>query len=234
MMIVTTLALPVAWLIRWPAQENIHLPTAAEKKGNLSDWLQVLDRPERRWLTVVGCLQLLSSGVILSTTALFLKSLVPATNSPLMFGLGIATLSGLLQGVRWSSDLAVGPIIGYLSDRFGQPNTAILLASLSFCAVVGLALLPPLLAVLALFIVFLCDAGMSTTLSAAASGAAIHAVRPNLFIGVFTTAGDAGSALGPLLAYALAATFGLPPLYLALSAVLLLAVLRYRSWAVGQ
>lgn len=235
MVVITALALPVAWLIRWPTQ-GIRRPAAAlhtGQKAELRDWLRVLDQPDRRWLTLAGCLQLLSSGVILSTTALFLKGLAPDSTSPLVFGLGIATMSGILQGVRWSSDLAVGPLIGYLSDRFGQPNTAMLLAFCSFCAVAGLALLPPLWAVLCLFIVFICDAGASTTLSAAASGAAIHTARPNLFIGVFTTATDAGSALGPLLAYALAALLGLPMLYLGLGAALLLTVLRYRSWAVN-
>jgi hypothetical protein len=90
-------------------------------------------------------------------------------------------------------------------------------------------LLPPFPAVLCLFIVFLCDAGTTTVLSAAASGVAFHATRPNLFIGIFTTAGDAGSALGPLLAYALASVLGLPVLYVGLGALLLLAVFRYRQ-----
>lgn len=227
---ITALALPVAWPIRWPTLK-FAAPDPAYEQGVASkfqDWLQALATPDARWLTTASGLQLLSSGVILSTTSLFLQSLPHRGNAALVFGLGIATMAGILQGVRWLSDLAIGPAVGYLSDRFGQTNTAIAIVSVSFCALIGLALLPPFPAVLCLFIVFLCDAGTTTVLSAAASGVAFHAARPNLFIGIFTTAGDAGSALGPLLAYALASVLGLPVLYIGLGALLVLAVFRYR------
>jgi MFS family permease len=237
MVVVTALALPVAWTIRWPVNltpRPVPDPKSKVRRGELRDWLSALELPERRWLTAATCLQLLSSGVILSTTALFLKNLQQNTGSPLIFGLGIATMTGVLQGVRWLSDLTVGPTIGHLSDRYGQPNTATFLVCVSFCAIVGLAVLPTLLAVLCLVVIFLCDAGISTVLSASASGAAVHAPRPNLFIGVFATAGDAGSALGPLLALSIGNVLGLPLLYLILSAALLMAVWRYRGAVNGE
>ncbi len=229
MVAITVLALPVAWTIRWP--ETGLSPALKNKapKSEWHDWCKALELPERRWLTAATCLQLLSSGVILSTTALFLKNLHQNAASPLIFGLGIATMTGLLQGMRWLSDLTIAPTIGHLSDRFGQANMATFLVCVSFGAILGLAVLPTLLAIVCLFVIFLCDAGISTVLSASASGAAMHAPRPNLFIGVFATAGDAGSALGPLLALSIGNLLGLPLLYLILSAALLLAVLRYRG-----
>lgn len=237
MVVITALALPVAWSIRWPAVSHPSKPVADLKnkapQSSWRDWRQALELPERRWLTAATCLQLLSSGVILSTTALFLKNLQQNTDSPLIFGFGIATMTGVLQGVRWLSDLTIAPTIGHLSDRYGQATMATFLVCVSFCAILGLALLPTLLAIICLFVIFLCDAGTSTVLSASASGAAMHAPRPNLFIGIFATAGDAGSALGPLLALSIGSLLGLPLLYLLLSAMLLVAVLRYRSTVRG-
>ncbi len=233
MVVITTLALPVAWTIRWPVAGLTPDPVSGSKtiapKSGWRDWLRALELPERRWLTAATCLQLLSSGVILSTTALFLKNLQQNTASPLIFGFGIATMTGVLQGVRWLSDLTIAPTIGHLSDRYGQSTMATFLVCVAFCAILGLAVLPALPAIVCLFVIFLCDAGTSTVLSASASGAAMHAPRPNLFIGVFATAGDVGSALGPLLALSIGNLLGLPLLYLLLSAALLVAVLRYRG-----
>ena len=103
-----------------------------------------------------------------------------------------------------------------------------LLICISFSAVLGLVQLPLPLAVLCLLLVFVCDSGMTTVLSASASGAALHADRPNLFIGLFATAGDIGSALGPLFAFPISRVIGLPVLYTVLSGSLLLTILSYR------
>jgi hypothetical protein len=185
-------------------------------------------------LTLAGCLQLLLSGVVISTTALFLANLQTTGNAPLLLGLGIGASTGILQGIRWLSDITIGPSLGYLSDHIGQSNTAAILVLVSLLSLVGLVILPANSAIYCLLVVFLCDSGLSITLSAAASGAARGSERPHLFVGVYTTAGDASSAVGPLFAYALGRAVGLPLLYLAISTVFALVVLRYRWWALHR
>ena len=51
-------------------------------------------------------------------------------------------------------------------------------------------------------------------------------------VGVFTTASDAGSALGPLIAYSLAGAFGLTTIYAGLGAILFVTVGQF--WRVTQ
>jgi hypothetical protein len=94
-------------------------------------------------------------------------------------------------------------------------------------AVAGALLLPPGLAILCLFVVLLSDGALHIVMSAAASGVAILTARPHAFIGVFTTTTDAGSALGPLVAYSLVTAVGLSPVYAVLSVLLLVTVGRY-------
>ena len=185
---VTVLALPVALSIRWPAALHAPAPVANGPVANgiiskIRAWLSVLNTPERRWLTVLAALHLLAGSVIIATTSLFLARLVPTLDTPVLLGFGVAGTTGLLQGVRWLSDMLIAPTIGYFSDQVGQANMLALLICISFCAVLGLVQLPLTLAVLCLLIVFVCDSGMTTVLSASASGAALHADRPNLFIG---------------------------------------------------
>ena len=65
-------------------------------------------------------------------------------------------------------------------------------------------------------------------LSAAASGVALHSERPHLFIGVYTTATDLGSALGPLFALSVGQVIGFTTLYLIIGSLCLCAVARFR------
>jgi MFS family permease len=170
----------------------------------------------------------LLSSVVISTTSLFLVNLQASGSDSLLLGLGLGASTGVLQGVRWLSDITIGPAVGYLSDRMGQHNAALGLVLLSFASLVGVTFLPPAVGIYCLFLVFLCDSGLSITLSAAASGAARALERPHLFVGLYTTAGDAGSAIGPLFAYSIGQALGLPTLYLTISLVLVAVVIRYR------
>jgi hypothetical protein len=76
-------------------------------------------------------------------------------------------------------------------------------------------------------VVLLADGALHIVMSAAASGVAITTTRPHAFVGVFTTTTDAGSALGPLVAYSLVTSVGLSLVYGVLSALLLATVLQY-------
>lgn len=231
----TAIALPVAFSIRWPDAAKPD-PTAtpltqpSQPRNNQFQWAiwyELLKSPLVRWLLGAGAIQLFLSGIVVSTTSIYLAERLQSGENALLFGIGIATITGILQGVRWLSDITIGPTIGRLSDHFGQALMALLLSLLSFLAILGLATLTDLPALLALFLYFLCDSGINVTLSAAASGVAMHHERPHYLIGAYTTAGDLGSALGPLLAFSIGHYLGLPFTYSVTALVGLLVVFRY-------
>jgi MFS family permease len=181
----------------------------------------------QRWLVVAGFFEYLLSGVVVSTTAVFVAERLGADGGVAWLGVGIATLTGMMHGVRWITDLALGPLVGALSDRIGQANTAALVCIVMVTAILGALFLSPAAAILCLFLVLLSDGALHIVVSAAASGVAITTARPHAFIGVFTTTTDAGSALGPLVAYSLVTAVGLSLVYGVLALLLLLTVTQY-------
>lgn len=224
---VTALAMPVALTLPWDkmtphADGPQRTPGVASLRAG---WRDVIVNPARRSLTLAGMTGHLVNGIVLSTTSLFLAARLA---DGAQFGLlGVGALSGLMLGTRWMSDMVLGPAFGYLSDRIGQPNTALMLALVYAVAMVGVVALPTGLAVAALLLVFICDGGIYIAVSAAATGAALRAPSPHQFVAVFTTATDGGSALGPLLAFSLAQAVGLPTLYLVGGALVLVMVAAY-------
>lgn len=232
---ISALAIPVAYLLRWPhAPLGVGVsrgaPAATDGEGRWQRWRQLvveaLSPPVQRWLAIAGGLQLLSSSVVIATSSLLLAGVAGSEDA--INWLGVATVTGLLQGARWLSDITVGPAFGYLSDRLGQANTAALLVCVSLCSMTGLAFLPASAAIYCLLFVLLCDSGLTVTLSAAATGVAVHARHPHRFIGVFTTVTDLGSALGPLFALSVGQAIGFSTLYLVVGAACTAAVWRYR------
>ncbi len=240
---VTALAIPVALLVRWPASaalphqspKKVTTDTAGQRRWQWQDWWRALQNPRARWLVIAAALHLYLSGVVVSTTSIFLAERLQLAENSLLFGLGVGSITGILQGTRWLSDITIGPTIGRISDRIGQSQMAIGLVAIGGSAIFGLAGLPSLSLVLGcLFVYFLCDSGMSVTLSAAASGVALEQERPHLFIGLYTTATDFGSALGPLLAFSLGSYLGLPVTYTVTAVLVILAILRYRTLETGN
>lgn len=231
---ITALAIPVAYLLRWPpAAVGVAKHVAASPAVGERVWrrwrqllVEALAPPVQRWLTIAGGLQLLSSSVVIATSSLLLAGVAGSQDA--INWLGVATVTGLLQGARWLSDITVGPAFGYVSDRLGQANTAALLVAVSLLSMAGLAFLPAAAAIYCLLFVLLCDSGLTVTLNAAATGIAVHTARPHRFIGVFTTVTDLGSALGPLFALSVGQAIGFSTLYLVVGAACLTAIWRYR------
>ena len=224
---ITALAIPLAVWLPWTHASVATSTPATFVRARFGDWRQHLNRPIHRWLIAAGACEHIAQGVILSTTSLFLAQRISAEG--LRFGplLGAGSLAGLMLGARWASDLLFAPLFGALSDRLGQANAAMGISIVYLLAVVGVVSLPIELAVVALLVNFLCAGGLYVTLTAAASGAANASTRPHLFIAAFTTGGDAGSALGPLLAFSLVTYVGFPLLYLAMGLLLVLVVWGY-------
>ena len=230
---VTVLAIPVALSIRWPRGAEFRLrPLPANGRGSsLAGWRAVLATGLGRQLLAAGFMDRVFEGIVISTTSLFLASRFGS--SELLTGLGIrvGTIAGLLLALRWLSDLIFGPTIGALSDKLGRLRTLAVIVCGMSAAVVGVVNLAGLPLLLCLAMMFVGSVGLNTTLNAAANSAALQAERPHIFVGVYTTVADAGSALGPLLAYSLGVVLNLNVLYILTGSVLLVTVLIYTRLA---
>ncbi len=239
-------AIAVAGLLQWPPSAGRPKLTVSAQRAvaesdsasgaKSSSWARViagwkmgLGEARLRWLVGAGFLGHLLNGVVLSTTSLYLASRMEAGGQLAQLGIGIGMLAGIMLGTRWLSDMLLGPVFGYVADRFGKANTAAVTSAVLFVGLLGVAWLPLVPAVVSLLLVFICDGGIYVMLAAAASDSATRTDQPHAFVGVYTTGGDAGSALGPLLAFPLSGTIGLAPLYVAVGFLLVVAVFRYRQ-----
>ena len=228
------LAVPIAFLARWPAQVHEQTDTPIDSKEDAAQvtWSRLaaaaFRTPVHRWLTLGSFFAYLLSGVVVSTTSVFLAARFDAGSGILAFGLGIAALTGMIHAARWLADLALGPLVGWLSDYIGQANTLGTLGILMLAALGAASSLPAVAAAFSIFVALLLDGAMHIVLSAAASGAALRADRPHVFVAAFATVSDAGSALGPRAAFTLAASVQrLPAVYITVSCVLMLVLLQY-------
>ncbi|MHB0856125.1 MAG: MFS transporter [Anaerolineae bacterium] len=204
-------------------------------------WARVLRRLDGRLrLILVLSLahHLLFAGVFYATFGLYLLTVLGESVQVQGVAVGVASLTATLLLVRNTLSVLVGPLVGHLSDRLGDRTRVLIL---------GEALGIGALACLAL--------GSSTGTVAVGlllASVAYAAVPPLLLawlgdltpngqrgavVGAYQTMGDLGSGLGPLLAYALAAFWGLPTVYglsallLALTVPLILRARSDKGWA---
>jgi predicted MFS family arabinose efflux permease len=233
----TALAIPLAFSLRWPATAAQTFEVSETSKvSSRVKWLAGLRELWRsrlgRRAFIAGFIYAVVEGVLISTASLFLASRLGT--GELFAGLGarVGTVAGLLLAVRWTSDIVFGPTIGALADRLGHPPAAVLLAATLLAGVIGVMQLAGVGLVLCLMVVFISSAGLTVTLGAIANGLALAAEHPHQVVGAYTTAGDAGSALGPPLAYSAGMVIGISGLYVAGAVALLGATLWF--WAADR
>ncbi len=245
-MAATVLAVPLALSMRWPhtslgpVSDRARLGRRPAKAG--SETSKVSRGEKKAWLTglremwrsalgrralIAGFVYAVVEGVLISTASLFLASRLGT--GELLAGLGarVGTVAGLVLAVRWTSDIVFGPSIGALADRLGHPPAAVLLAATLLAGVIGVTQLSGAGLVLCLMLAFVSSAGLTVTLGAIANGLALSAEHPHHVIGAYTTATDAGSALGPPLAYSAGVLIGIGGMYGAGAVALLTATLWY-------
>jgi MFS family permease len=127
--------------------------------------------------------------------------------------IGIAAVAGVFVGTKFAADIVLSPIFGAVSDRLGRQPIARLAIALT---VAGLLLLTfplplPFLA-LGAILIYIAAAGLYIVLETWAADLA-GTGDWRILMSTFATARDAGSALAPLLAFALAAVISLAWVY---------------------
>jgi len=170
------------------------------------------------------------NGVVMSTISLFLKQYV---GDEVLIGnvvLGVASLGGIFLAIRSVTGMVAGPISGHLSDLRGD-RWSVVLGGISIgIAGFGVLILSRDVWIAALGVVLIAlSSGTLLTTLAALTGDLADSDRQGQAIGRLATAGDLGSATGPLLAYAVVSLISLRWIYLlcGLSFVSSLLALRY-------
>jgi len=156
-----------------------------------------------------GINRFITAGVIAATLALLVNNLLPKTN----FVIGVASLTGLLAGFRTLLSMFSAPLSGIISDKNGS-RWGVVIGALVLGAVGMLLLISfhPFA-----FITGIClsaiASGSLQSLMTARTGDIVGRAHQGRAIGNLQTAGDLGSALGPVTAYILLGWLTLNGLY---------------------
>jgi MFS family permease len=167
-----------------------------------------------------------NSGVLMSTISLYLEQRWGTTVTIGAKAMGVASLGGLLLALRSAVGIFAGPVAGFLSDRIGDRwpvvRVGLLLGSGGFVALAFLASVGAVPTGVAL--ISLSGGALAASLTALVGDLA-ERQRQSLTMGGLATAGDIGSALGPVVAYGLAVAVDLRWVYLACAIALSLGLL---------
>ena len=183
---------------------------------------------DRRFLTVAAMYMIAnfaSNGVLMSTSSLLLKSRFGAGVALGDAMVGVATLSGLLLGLRSLMAMLSGPVAGHLSDSRHGRWRVIGSGFGAGCAGFLLLALDERLWLITLGIVLMgVAAGTLFSTVAAQAGDLTQVKSQGMMMGLYATGGDLGSAAGPLVAYSLATAIDLRWVYLFCAGLFLAAL----------
>jgi MFS family permease len=195
----------------------IYLPeTRSSKSMNLSypnnetaqKW-----RPNGELVSVVslqGINRFVTAGVLAATIALLVQEQLSMNN----LVLGVATVTGILIGLRTMLSMFAAPLAGSLSDKSGN-RWGVTMAGLIFGSIGMLLLIRPDPVFILVGIGFSAIAGGSIqALVTTRTGDLVDQEQRGKAIGLLHTSGDLGSALGPITAYFLLRWINLSVVYI--------------------
>ncbi len=195
----------------------IYLPeTRSSKSMNLSypnnetaqKW-----RPNGELVSVVslqGINRFVTAGVLAATIALLVQEQLSMNN----LVLGVATVTGILIGLRTILSMFAAPLAGSLSDKSGN-RWGVTMTGLIFGSIGMLLLIRPDPVFILVGIGFSAIAGGSIqALVTTRTGDLVDQEQRGKAIGLLHTSGDLGSALGPITAYFLLRWINLSVVYI--------------------
>lgn len=168
-----------------------------------------------------GVNRLAASGVVTSTLGLLIQNLRGDL-------IGVASITGGLLAGRTFISLASAPIAGAWSDRIGSRWGLLAISAVIGAAGMAVFAIPNMVAVLIGALLGAIASGGIQSLATALVGDLSADKRQGRNLGVFHTAGDLGSAIGPLAAFALLPITGLSAVFLACAFLMLANAL----WAI--
>ena len=196
--------------------------------------LLTLRQADRRLLLAAGlyfAIFFVSGGVLMSTISLYLGQRWAGGLAIGRVTVGVASMAGGMLALRSLLGIAAGPVAGTLSDRLRSRWPVVRLGL--FLGILGFALLSVGGGVMSVAggvtLVALSSGALIATLAAVVGDLAAGR-QQGLTMGVMATAGDAGSAAGPLLAYALAVVVDLRWVYMLCAGILALGLVAALLW----
>jgi MFS family permease len=185
-------------ILRLPETRKVDNPVEIEHQPDSSvDW-----RPDFEFygvITLNGINRFIAAGVLSATLALLVQKQVSDSN----LVVGVATFTGMLFGLRTLLSMFSAPLSGALSDRLG--NRWGVTIGVLLLGAVGMILLTT--SNLVIILIGICSsaiaAGSIQALMTTRTGDLVLSTHRGKAIGNLHTAGDLGSALGPITAYAL-------------------------------
>ncbi len=172
-----------------------------------------------------------SSGVLMSTIGLYLDQRWAGGLTVGGVSVGVASMAGGMLALRSLLGIAAGPVAGTLSDRLRSRwpvvGFSLVLGLVGFGLLAAGGGVPSVAAGVAL--VALGSGGLIAALAAVVGDLAAGS-RQGMIMGILATAGDAGSAAGPLLAYGLAVAMDLRWVYLLCAGTLALGLASVAVW----
>jgi MFS family permease len=183
----------------------------------ISGWLDLVrNSPESRTAVILFCFtQFAGDGIMLSSVALLLSRRFGETISLGTLVLGAATASGALLALRSVLAALSGPLAGRVSDgRLGRPLVISASFGLGILSFVVLAFTESIPWALVGIILGALSGGSLLAALTAFMGDHIPPEKMGSGMGLFATAGDVGSTLGPMAAFSLVALVDLKWVYL--------------------
>lgn len=149
-----------------------------------------------------------ANGLVISTMSPYLAELFAEDATVFGITVSVITLAGVLVGVRWFTNLALGVPLGHLSDVIGRRRTVIggIALMLGALALVGLAPSPESV-VLALPVLFISGAALETALDVSMGEVAPPRIRASA-MARYATWLDLGAATGPIVGFLVGDAFG--------------------------
>lgn len=207
-------------LMQRRVEHRARMPLA---RSRTSLWSNVRAISPALWATVTaqGINRLAAAGIVSATLGLIVQQTFGTGLHVGAWHIGIASLSGMLLGSRTLIGVVGAPLAGKLSDR-ARGRWGLLAFSL-LAGALGTALLPVSQFIVLIFatIVSALAYGATQALSTALLGDLSKKDEYGKNVGIYNTSGDLGSAIGPLVAYALLPITGLPVIYIVCSGVML-------------
>jgi len=161
-------------------------------------------REDRGLVAAAFIVGLVGAGFVMSTLGYLLEARAGSGIDLLGSSVGVASLTGLVLGIRWATGLIGAPLLGAFTDWLGRSRAALLFFGVGGIALIVTAptrgILPLVVGVVA---VLVATTGLQVLQSAEAG------MRGPGTVVSYATASDLGGAAGPILAWG-ALQIGLP------------------------
>lgn len=154
------------------------------------------------------------TGFAIASLSIILRERIGVEASFFGQNLGVATLTGLLLSIQYSSNLVIAPLAGYISDTWGRYKSLVLIIVLRIILLLIFALTrDPFITAFIALLIFFTGNSLKTILEAAAAHLSCGTDGAGT-MSTFASFEDLGLASGPLFGYFLGVHFSFNSVYI--------------------